>query len=368
MKQYIISTNFSSKKLNLVCFEDTKKIQEEEITISDLKNNIDPASIIYLLLDSSKISTFNFKKEEGETKEKYEARFFADKEDILVNDISNQKFFSFSENNNDLVFLIDKEYYEDIQNELSKLNNKIFLIPEYFLLGETDTSVSVNTKHKSLIKLSDGRGFSLPNDHSDSFLESIAIDDLEEKSGDLEELQEQFLASNDSSINFFKFRPTIANVLNKLMITKRDVIALSAIFLIMVSFPFIQKNILQSQIDNYKKETLIIFKTLNPSFNRVINARAQIDQLLANQQTQSIERYNFDNSYFKYIDRFNLDYVKSTQIVIETQQLVIEIDDMPASQFNLAKSLFTNFGVVLINEEINENGNKVSGKLTFRYS
>ena len=250
-----------------------------------------------------------------------------------------------------------------------KLNNKIFLIPEYFLLGETDTGVSVYTKHKSLIKSSDGRGFSIPNEHSDSFLESIAIDDLEEKSGDLEELQKQFLASNDSSsINFLEFRPTIANVLNKLMITQRDVIALSTIFLIMVSFPFIQKNILQSQIDDYKNETLIIFKTLNPSFNRVINARAQIDQLLANQQTQSIERYNFDNSYFKYIDRFNLDYVKSTQIIIETQQLVIEIDDMPASQFNLAKSLFTNFGVVLINEEINENGNKVSGKLTFRYT
>ena len=195
----------------------------------------------------------------------------------------------------------------------------------------------------------------------------MAIDDLEEKSGDLEELQEQFLASNDPSINFFKFRPTIANVLNKLMITKRDVIALSAIFLIMVSFPFIQKNILQSQIDNYKKETLIIFKMLNPSFNRVINARSQIDQLLANQQTQSIERYEFDNSYFKYIERFNLDYVKSTQIVIETQQLVIEIDDMPASQFNLAKTLFTNFGVVLIDEKIIKNESNISGELTFRY-
>ena len=122
--------------------------------LNDLKNNIDHASTIYLLLDSSKISTFNFEKEEDETKEKYEARFFADKEDILVNDISNQKFFSFSENNNDLVFLIDKEYYEDIQNELSKLNNKIFLIPEYFLIVETGTNVSVNTKHKSLIKIS----------------------------------------------------------------------------------------------------------------------------------------------------------------------------------------------------------------------
>ena len=55
MKQYIISTNFSSKKLNLVCFEGNKKIQEEEISLSDLKNNIDHASIIYLLLDSSKI-------------------------------------------------------------------------------------------------------------------------------------------------------------------------------------------------------------------------------------------------------------------------------------------------------------------------
>ena len=306
MKQYIISTNFSSKKLNLVCFEGNKKIQEEEIFLSDLKNNIDNASTIYLLLDSSKISTFNFEKEEGETKEKYEARFFADKEDILVNDISNQKFFSFSENNNDLVFLIDKEYYEDIQNELSKLNNKIFLIPEYFLIVETDTNVSVNTKHKSLIKLSDGRGFSIPKEHSNSFLESIAMDDLDEKSGDLEELPEHFLASNDSSINFFKFRPTISNVLNKLMITQRDVIALSTIFLIMVSFPFIQKNILQSQIDDYKNETLIIFKTLNPSFNRVINARAQIDQLLANQQTQSIERYNFDNSYFNILIIFIL--------------------------------------------------------------
>jgi len=41
MKQYIISTNFSSKKLNLVCFEGNKKIQEEEISLSDLKNNID---------------------------------------------------------------------------------------------------------------------------------------------------------------------------------------------------------------------------------------------------------------------------------------------------------------------------------------
>ena len=230
MKQYIISTNFSSKKFNSVCFEGNKKIQEEEISLNELKNNIDPASIIYLLLDSSKISTFNFKKEESETKEKYEARFFADKEDILVNDISNQKFFSFSENNNDLVFLIDKEYYEDIQNELSKLNNKIFIVPEYFLIVETDTNVSVNTKHKSLIKLSDGRGFSIPKEHSNSFLESIAMDDLDEKSGDLEELQEQFLASNDSSINFFKFRPTISNVLNKLMITQRDVIALSTIF------------------------------------------------------------------------------------------------------------------------------------------
>ena len=46
MKQYIISTNFSSEKLNLVCFEGNKKIQEEEISLSDLKNNIDPASII----------------------------------------------------------------------------------------------------------------------------------------------------------------------------------------------------------------------------------------------------------------------------------------------------------------------------------
>lgn len=367
MKQYIISTIFSSKKLNLVYFEGNKKIKEEEITLNDLRSNIDTASIIYFLLDSSKISTFNFKKEESETKEKYEARFFADKEDILVNDISNQKFFSFSENNNDLVFLIDKEYYENIQNELSKLNNKIFLIPEYFLLSEKDKDLSIKTKNKLLIKLSDGRGFSLPKEHSDSFLESIAIDHLDEKSGDLENLQQQFLASNDPSINFFKFRPTIANVLNKLMITKKDVVLLSAFLLIIVSFPFIQKNILQNQIDNYKKETLIIFKTLIPNFNRVINARAQIDQLLANQQTQSIERYEFDNSYFKYIERFNLDYVKSTQIVIETQQLVIEIDDMPASQFNLAKTLFTNFGVVLIDENIIKDESNISGELTFRY-
>ena len=368
MKQYIISTNFSSKKLNSVYFEGNKKIEEEEISLNDLRDNIDPTSIIYLLLDSSKISTFNFKKEESETKEKYEARFFADNEDFLVNDISNQKFFSYSENNNDLVFLIDKKYYEKIQNELSKLNNKIFLIPEYFLLTETNTNVSVNTQNKLLIKLSDGRGFSIPKEQSHSFLVSIAIDDMEEKSEDLEDLQEQFLASNDPTINLFKFKPTIANILNKLFITKRDVVALSAIFLVIVSFPFIQKNILQIQIDDYKKETLLIFKTLNPNFNRVVNARAQIDQLLVNQQTQSIERYNFDNSYFKYIDRFNLDYVKSTQIVIETQQLVIEIDDMPASQFNLAKSLFANFGVILVNEEITENGNKISGRLTFRYT
>ena len=366
MKQYIISTIFSSKKLNSVCFEDNKKIKEEEISLNDLRNNIDTASIIYLLLDSSKISTFNFKKEESETKEKYEARFFADKEDILVNDISNQKFFSFSEDNNDLVFLIDKEYYENIQNELSKLNNKIFLVTEYFLLSETDRDISVTTKNKLLIKLSDGRGFSLPKEHSDSFLESIAID-IEKKSGDLEDLQKQFLASNDSSINLFKFRPTIANVLNKLMMTKKDVVLLSVILLIIVSFPFIQKNILQNQIDNYKKETLLIFKTLNPSFNRLINARAQIDQLLENQQTQSIERYEFDNSYFKYIERFNLDYVKSTQIVIDTQQLVIEIDDMPASQFNLAKTLFNNFGVVLIDENIIKDETNISGELTFKY-
>ena len=59
-----------------------------------------------------------------------------------------------------------------------------------------------------------------------------------------------------------------------------------------------------------------------------------------NQQTQSIERYEFDNSYFKYIERFNLDYVKSTQIVIETQQLVIEIDDV----LEAIKASFDKFG------------------------
>ena len=57
MKQYIISTNFSSKKLNLVCFEGNKKIQEEEIFLSDLKNNID--NIVILEFYESKHSTFN---------------------------------------------------------------------------------------------------------------------------------------------------------------------------------------------------------------------------------------------------------------------------------------------------------------------
>ena len=50
MKQYIISTIFSSKKLNLVYFEGNKKIKEEEITLNNLRSNIDTASIIYFLL------------------------------------------------------------------------------------------------------------------------------------------------------------------------------------------------------------------------------------------------------------------------------------------------------------------------------
>ena len=68
MKQYIISTNFSSKKLNLVCFEGNKKIQEEEISLSDLKNNIDHASIIYLLLDAQRFQRSTLKKKKAKQK------------------------------------------------------------------------------------------------------------------------------------------------------------------------------------------------------------------------------------------------------------------------------------------------------------
>ena len=335
---------FENNALVVMKRGDDEKENLNEISLSNLRNFDLTKSRITLFLDTSKYSVFTFAKLDDESDTKYKARFFSEKEDLIISDISKTKI-NFHDKK---IVLTELSMIEKLSKYLSNLGCEVSVFPEIVLQENFADYEDQNLKEFF-------------------FFQSNYVEIERTLENALEHCGEDNFYKKFASMNLFRFKFSLKNIQKKLQLVKRDLFFLLFLTFTLFSIPFFQIIYMQSAINNYKNATNEIFNQLNPNI-RVVNPRAQIDNLLNSQNLPIVDEFSFDNSYFQFLDRFNLEFIKSTEISISSKIITIDIQGMPLNQFTFAKSLFKNFGLSIVNDSTNTLDDKIFGTITLRYS
>jgi type II secretory pathway component PulL len=166
--------------------------------------------------------------------------------------------------------------------------------------------------------------------------------------------------------NFFRGYFSIKSILRKLDLTRNQV-GLSAILLaLLIALPMTNISLMDSYERQYRQKINQTFLSINPNFRRVINPRAQMDELLRNQPSPQTGR--IDLNAFAYLRALDLENITRTSINFETTIMLLELNDLPQIKYALIERLIEESGMMIISDELVKTDSSVSGVIQLRYS
>jgi len=204
-------------------------------------------------------------------------------------DSPNELSFRYSEKNSCFYWLKTKAF-EDLFTKLASLDMKIILLPDFFLVKQGDSAV-FSVRDRLLVRLDSGEGYSLATSESDYLNKIFSEKDLSnllfnkkdltklQSENNFLELAKQHFDGLIYDINFYNNSFSISKLIFWLGLSKKYALAMAGMLISALLFLSIESWILQNNISNTIKDTENIFLEVNPKFTKLINARAQIDQI-----------------------------------------------------------------------------------------
>ena len=119
-------------------------------------------------------------------------------------------------------------------------------------------------------------------------------------------------------------------------------------------------------MNTYKQSTVKIFEQLNPNFKRLVNARAQIDDLTRNiPQQNNISKQDF--GVLNYLDAFKDDSIQRIAINLKEQEINIRLEGLPPLKLNLLKQILKSEELNFIESDLIEKDEGFFGNLLVQY-
>ena len=130
--------------------------------------------------------------------------------------------------------------------------------------------------------------------------------------------------------------------------------------------PLISSSFLKSHSDSYKAMTLEVFQQLNPNFNRVVNSRAQINDLTRNLPKQ--EGSNLQNlDMLSYIKQINDEAIKKVEINIIDKQIIVQIENLSSIKYKIFQELFSQPNLDIDSSRLSNINESYTGDLIINY-
>jgi type II secretory pathway component PulL len=176
-----------------------------------------------------------------------------------------------------------------------------------------------------------------------------------------------FLETNRfKNSNYFKRSFSLKYLKFKFKISSLESWAISASLLLLLVVPFLISSTINSSAKDYQGKTIQIFQQLNPNFNRLVNARAQIDDL-----TRDIPRQNsFSNQdlgMLQYLEQLNDSSVKKIKIDLQAGSIAISLEGLPTYKLELLQQLFQSEPLTFEVSGLVEKDKAMFGKLLVSY-
>ena len=294
--------HFSSSRLesaNLYSYQDGHSSAIFSIELENILDSLQNSDKVFVMIPSQLFGFMTYENDIGLKGEILKANALIKIEDQLISDVSSLEFFYNA--NLQMASWIDAQKFNFILSIFNELDSEIVVLPEHSLISEKENALYVN-QNTFIASFSDGSGFGgssliLPEylltldsnerpfnnfriftDSTAPNLNNFSQAQFEEKS--LTNLHDSFL--NDKkriNENLFERKISIKFLKSKFRLNQFEALALSASIAIILITPFIINSLLHSSISSYKQNTVDIFKQLNPSFTRLINPKAQINDL-----------------------------------------------------------------------------------------
>jgi len=130
--------------------------------------------------------------------------------------------------------------------------------------------------------------------------------------------------------------------------------------------PLISSSFLKSHSDSYKAMTLEVFQQLNPNFNRVVNSRAQINDLTRDLPKQ--EGSNLQNlDMLSYIKQINDEAIKKVEINIIDKQIIVQIENLSSIKYKIFQELFSQPNLDIDSSRLSNINESYTGDLIINY-
>ena len=333
--------------------------------------------LIYLL-PSSIISSYSFEKNNNLSAQNNLANFISDVDSYIVNDVSENEFFIYE----DVGFVMDKELYKQLNTSLNKLVCGVILVPDYFLNRTVDVNTITEFNNRFLFSFEDGTGSSTDIESLTQYLEIIKSQYINFKpnvfsSSQIKEL-EGYVHNKDASVekfassmlnnlpNLFKFEFSFKNIFNKLNFSKGELYVCLLLATSLIALPYIFTTQNNKQIDIYETEIFNIFKMIDKNTNRVVTPKIQIDQLIEQIPGSSKIQPSRDESKFEnygFLISLGEKYIESVEIDFKFNQVTLGLLELPQMQYTVVKNAVDTFNVSIIDENIVNENNKISGQI-----
>ena len=367
-----IAQSFSNSYQDIVLYKyiNGNLASKTSTTTSDLKNIIDEESDLIYLIPSSLVSSYI---NDVGTDKNSEAAFLSDKEDNIVDDISNVAI----KISNKYGYLINKSLIDDINNDLSAVRSKTFVYPDYLLFKSEGDSIFFNEEN-AVFNYADGTGTSVNKNYVDQYIELIkterefnpklytsdanASNELEYV--ELSKLHDDLINSHQELDTLFKFKYSISSILNKSSLSKSQISVMAICLISLISLPPLILGSIKNNTNTYKAETAKLFNSISNNITRVIEPRSQIDSLLGEKfnSKNEIEIPNID-----FIYRLGGVYVNKIDIDFKINTATVQIQEMPKMQLSLITSMGDTFGIKVIDQNLQESSSGASGTIVISF-
>ena len=385
MKTYFIHSCKNNENIEVYGYLNGQLLDTSEIDSDQLLQAIEPNSIVNYLLPSDRCIVLNGKKNESETEEVFKARFLMEHEHELIDDVSNNSFAYSDEMG--LVALAATDVIRPINDLLNQLASDARIIPEHFLLHSIADNACIEHREHFVLSFSDGSGFCTNEANLESYLTVLnrkypdykphllsknkilqnAFSDSVEDNASLFDLHGHLMSESQPVFpNFFRGYFSIKSIFRKLDLTRNQVGLSTILLALLIALPMTNILLMDSYERQYRQKINQTFLSINPNFRRVINPRAQMDELLRNQPSPQTGR--IDLNAFAYLRALDLENITRTSIDFETTIMLLELNDLPQIKYALIERLIEESGMMIISDELVKTDSSVSGVIRLRYS
>jgi len=372
--------------LKLFSYKEGAESRVETKNLVNVRDSFIPGSSLFVMLPSALFGFYSTDNDLGLKDEILKANILSESEDRLISDISDLKFFFHPSLK--LASWINQNTFNSVAEHFNEFDGDIYFYPEHFLLPEGINSIYIY-ENSFFCAFKDLSGFSGSNESLENYLQVLESDgqdlnilkafgeeDLDAlnkfhklnfKKMQFSDLHISFI--NDqrfNNVNFFQRKLSINYFKQKLKFNSFEFLGLSFSAVLLLLAPLVISYNLNSSINSYKESTVKIFKQLNPSFKRLINPRAQIDDLTRNIPKQNTFSQQ-DLSILQYLQRFKDESIKNLSIDLQKEEINIFLEGMPVYKLNALKQILQSEELTFIESGLAKKNESFFGNLLVRY-